>query len=141
MYVDSAILVKLIVREPDSLYYAERLHGQIGLWSSELALTEVWSALLRKEREEAIDESVRRTAWQALLRHVKRDLHTLPVDLDLLRRANRIMERCHPEVALRSVDAIHLASAEMLDAFPVWTNDARMRAAATHLRLPLCHLP
>lgn len=141
MYLDSAILIKLIVREPDSLYYAEQLDGQVGLWSSELALTEVWSALLRKEREQAIDESTRRTAWQALQRHVNSDLNLLPADRDLLHRANRVLEQCHPDVALRSLDAIHLASCEVLDAFPLWTNDARMRAAATCLHFPLCPLP
>jgi len=66
MYLDSAILVKLIVREPDILYYAEQFDRQVGVWSSELALTEVYSALLRKEREQAIDRSTRNAAcWAA----------------------------------------------------------------------------
>ena len=64
MYLDSAILVKLVVREPDSIFYAEQVHGQTGVWSSLLALTECWSALFRKQREGAIDGATRKTAWQ-----------------------------------------------------------------------------
>ena len=53
MYLDSAILVKLLVREPDSMFYADMVDGQIA-WSAELALSECFSALLRKEREGAV---------------------------------------------------------------------------------------
>jgi len=47
MYLDSAILVKLVVRESDSVFYADMVDGQI-VWSAELALSECFSALLRK---------------------------------------------------------------------------------------------
>ena len=46
MYLDSAILVKLLVRESDSLFYANMVDGQIA-WSAELALSECFSALVR----------------------------------------------------------------------------------------------
>ena len=142
MYLDSAILVKLVVREPDSFFYAEQTIGQTDVWSSQLALTESWSALIRKQREGAIHAKVRRAAWQKLERYFTHGtLGMVPVDESILKRANRIILRCHPKVALRSMDAIHLASCEAADAYPLLTNDRQMRAAATHLRFPLGPLP
>src|SRR5437868_12907238 len=48
MYLDSSIIVKLLVREADSDYFNSTLPGQ-ALDSSELCLTEVYSAILSKE--------------------------------------------------------------------------------------------
>jgi len=142
MYLDSAILVKLVVRETDSFFYAEQTNGQAEVWSSQLALTESWSALVRKQREGAINVRARRVAWQKLERYFTDGmLGLVPVDESILKRANRIILRCHPRVALRSLDAIHLASCEAADAFPLLTNDRQMRTAADHLRFPLGPLP
>jgi hypothetical protein len=58
MCLDSAILIKLVVLEPDSFYYADCVDGQADLCSRQVALTEVWSALLRKEREGALDSGL-----------------------------------------------------------------------------------
>jgi len=142
MYLDSAILVKLVIREPDSFFYADQADGQPHVWSSQLAVTECWSALFRKQREGAIDARARRMAWQKLDRYFTDGLlGMIPVDQAILDRANRIISRCHPKVALRSLDAIHLASCEAVDAFPLLTNDRHMRTAAAHLRFPLGPLP
>ena len=142
MYLDTAILVKLVVREPDSFYYAEQVDGQAEVWTSELSLTESWSALFRKEREGVINSGTRRAAWQKLNHYFTHDLLGLvPVNQSILKRANRIISRCHPKIALRSLDAIHLACCEAADAFPLLTNDRLMRSAAHHLRFPVGDLP
>jgi len=142
MYLDSAILVKLVVREPDSFFYSEQIDGQTNVWSSELALTECWSALFRKQRERTIHARARSSAWQKLERYFTGGtLGMVPVDQSILKRANRIISSCHPKVALRSLDAIHLASCEAADAFPLLTNDKQMRIAAAHLRFSLGPLP
>ena len=138
VYLDSAILVKLVVRETDSLFYAEQTIGQTNVWSSQLALTECCSALFRKQREGAISEKTRMTAWQKLEGYfIDGMLNLVPVDLSVLRQANRILSRCQPTILLRSLDAIHLASCEAADAFPLFTADRLMRNAAEHLRFPL----
>ena len=49
MYLDSAIIVKLLVREADSEWFSRKLSGH-SFETSELALTEVCAALLAKER-------------------------------------------------------------------------------------------
>jgi predicted nucleic acid-binding protein len=138
MYLDSSVLVKLVVREADSLFYAEQIIGHTDVWSSQLALTECWSALFRKQRERAIDAKTRIGAWRRLERYFADGMLSLvPIDTSILRQANRIIARCHPKIVLRSLDAIHLASCEAAEAFPLFTPDRRMRAAAEHLRFLL----
>ena len=66
MYLDSAILVKLVVREPDSDFYADLVDGQPSVRSSELAMPECRSALLRKWRQGQIDAWTHDMAWTRL---------------------------------------------------------------------------
>ena len=138
MYLDTAILVKLLVPEPDSSFYARLVDGEEDLWSSEVLLTEGFAALLRKEREQAIGPARRRSAWRQVEAYVTEgSLRLIPVTRGVLGRANALLETCHPSVALRSLDAIHLASFEECRSGPLVTNDKVLRAAATRLRLPL----
>jgi predicted nucleic acid-binding protein len=141
VYLDTAVLVKLLVREPDSGHYVRTVEGQI-VWSSQIALTECFSALLRKERERQISISHRRRAWLQVERDVaEHRLNLVTTTMEVLIRANGILRACHPAIALRSLDAIHLASAERSQSWPVCSNDARMRSAADKLGLPLTPLP
>ncbi len=141
MYLDSAILVKLVARESDSLFYADMVEGQIA-WSAELALSECFSALLRKEREGAITARHRNAAWKQLEDDVNHHrLNLVGVTRALLEQANAIMATCHPAVPLRSLDAIHLAAAAQCTSWPLCTSDARMRTAAAILGFPLSPLP
>lgn len=141
MYLDTAILVKLLVREPDTDFYAGLADGQAA-WSSQLVLVECFSALLRKEREQAIDRAHRRRAWRQVAADVAvRCLGLVPLAASVVERAHAILEVCHPGVALRSLDALHLASAERCQSWPLCSNDVRIRAAATRLGLPLAPLP
>jgi predicted nucleic acid-binding protein len=142
MFLDTAVLIKLVIREPDSFFYAEQVEGQREIWISQLAFTESWSALYRKQREGSIDSRIRRSAWQKLERYWSGGMiQMLPLGEEILRRANGIIARCYPAVALRSLDAIHLASCEAADAFPLIANDRQMRLAAKLLHFPLGPLP
>jgi predicted nucleic acid-binding protein len=141
MYLDSAILVKLLVREPDSLFYADAVDGQI-VWSAELALSECSSALLRKEREGSITTRHRQAAWRQMEDDLKhRRLNLVGITRSIFERANAILAGGHPDVVLRSLDAIHLAAAAQCASWPLCTNDTRMRAAATRMGFPLSPLP
>ena len=141
VYLDTAILVKLVVPESDSPYYADLVEGQI-VWSSQLVMTECFSALLRKERERAISGVHRRRAWAQVESDIAAHrLNLVPITADVLVRANGILGACQPQIALRSLDAIHLASAERCQAWPLCSNDARMRQAAARIGLPLTPLP
>ena len=70
MYLDTSVLVKRYVAEPDSDQVDEVVVG-FTLVSSDLALAEVWSALLAKERTKSISMATRETAWHAFLADIR----------------------------------------------------------------------
>jgi predicted nucleic acid-binding protein len=137
MYLDTAVLVKLYVPEADSDYFGKVVDGQM-LSSSWLAYAEVWSALLGKVRAGALLPEQRRRAWHAFEANVQdEEILLLALTPAVFRKANHILERCHPEVPLRSLDALHLASCDQLQDWPLCTTDKRMRAAAALMGFPL----
>lgn len=137
MYLDTAIIIKLLVTERDSESFQDALDGQL-LSSSELALTEVWSALLAKERNHAISKSERVEAWQVFNERVRaKQIILHPLNSIVLRKANQVLERCHPGVPLRALDAIHTAACDLSQDFPLCTTDRRMRDAAGVLGIPI----
>jgi predicted nucleic acid-binding protein len=137
MYLDSAIIVKLLVAEPDSTFFQNALVGEF-LWTSELSITEVASALVSKERQNLITDSMRRAALNLFdARVASGQMLILPIDNKIFTRARFLLETCHPDVALRSLDAIHLAACNQATAFPLCATDSRMRAAATKLLIPI----
>ena len=97
MYLDSAIIVKLLVREAGSYWFNRALQGQ-ALESSELALTEVRSALLAKERGGHITSRERTSATKRFLAMVEDDeLRLFALSRDSLNRASAIQLACHPQ--------------------------------------------
>jgi len=137
VYADSCILVKLITPEADTQFFADRLTG-VPLTSSELAFTEVWSALLAKERNARITKPQRERAWRSFTGMLEsRALVLHPLNAVTVRKANHQLDRCHPAVALRTLDAIHLAACDLTQDFPMCTTDDRLRQAARLLRVPL----
>ncbi|HAV64828.1 MAG TPA: hypothetical protein DCY13_20975 [Verrucomicrobiales bacterium] len=137
MYLDSCILVKLLSPEPDSVMFSQFCAGRL-LHTSELAWTEVYSALLAKEREGKIPPALRERGTERFQTLVNRGTITMvPLNRVTLNKANHILGRCHPAVALRTLDAIHVASADLCQQFPLLTTDRRMREAAGRLGLPV----
>lgn len=137
MYLDSAIIVKLLVREDDSPWFDRNVRGH-ELWTSELALAEVTSGILIKERTGRISGVERKSAL--LQFEVMQDgelvrFHSLTSGI--VRHAAGLLASCHPGVALRSLDAIHLATAIMHPRGPLCTNDAKLRAAANRMGVAL----
>lgn len=137
MYLDSCIIVKLLAPEPDSAVFEGALRGQ-PLATSELAFTEVASALIGRERSGAIGSGDRARAWRQFRLWIEHEEILLaPLDSAVVRRAARLLELCHPVVALRTVDAIHLATADMVMEGSFCTTDRRLREAAVHIGLEL----
>jgi predicted nucleic acid-binding protein len=119
IYLDSSAIVKLAVHEPESLALRRYLRRRQSLVSSALARAEVLRALL-PAGEEAISRG------RAVLQRI-----------DLVRVNDRILNAAGvlrpPE--LRSLDAIHLATAQELrdELGALVTYDDRMVAAAKQL--------
>ena len=123
-YLDSSAIVKLAVREPESLALRRYLRRRQPLVSSALARTEVFRALLP-----AGDEAISR--GRAVLQRI-----------DLVRVNDRILNAAGvlrpPELRspeLRSLDAIHLATVQELggELRALVTYDDRMVTAAKQL--------
>lgn len=118
-YLDSSAIVKLAVEEPESTALRSYLRRRNPLVSSALARTEVLRALLL-EGEAGV------TRGRAVLGRI-----------DLIRINDRILNAAGallpPE--LRSLDAIHIASAQLLggDLGQLVTYDDRMLATARDL--------
>lgn len=137
MYLDTSILVKLLVSEPDSEFFQTALRGKL-LSTSELALTEIWSALMHKERNKAISQEDRFAAWRVFNERVQwKQIELHPLNGVVLKKANQILARCHPAVPLRTLDAIHTAACDLSQDFPLCTTDRRMRDAAVLMEIPV----
>jgi predicted nucleic acid-binding protein len=122
-YLDSSALVKLAVREPESDALRRYLRRRRPLVSSALARTEVVCALAPLGPE-AVDRG--------------RDVLAR---VDLLRISNRVLDAAGLLVPpdLRSLDAIHVASAEQFgsDLRAFVTYDERLASAASSRMLPV----
>jgi predicted nucleic acid-binding protein len=137
MYVDACILVKLLVAERDSEACAAKVRGTV-LVSSELALAELGSALLQKERAGEIGIAHRDASWAEFERQIESEaIHLVPLDGAIIRRSRQVMDELHPRAPLRALDAIHLATYLSVITGPLFTKDRRMQAAARLLEIPL----
>jgi uncharacterized protein len=137
MYLDSAIIVKLLVREDDSEWFEKNLSGQ-RFETSELALTEVCAALLFKERngEIAPQERIRATE-KFFSMHQDEAIVLLPLNRPVLDRARAIQLACHPHIPLRTLDALHVATCDLHHSGAMSATDRRIRAACKQLGIAL----
>ena len=143
MYLDSAIIVKLLVAEPDSGFYTTLVDGRADLCASVLSLPECRSALVRKVDGGEISLSDYAEAWEEaeemLAGHS--GIHVISMRDEVLKLASALIEQCRGRVALRALDAIHIATCMNAEAYPLVTNDRLMRKAAETLKVPLAPMP
>jgi len=128
LYLDASALVKLLVSEHDSDALNDALAGALDVVISDLALTELASALGRRTRERTVTPTQARTLQreaEGLAARCRRAEMTPAVH----RRAERLLlaSRTTP---LRSLDALHLALAIDAHAATLVTFDVHLRAAA-----------
>lgn len=129
LYLDASALVKLFVPEPESDMLNRSLVGAEDVVLSDLAVTEMASALGRRVREgKLLVARARRLQREAekLAAACRRVELTPPIH----RRAERLLLSSR-EVPLRALDALHLATALDVNAATVVTFDPRLRAAAS----------
>ena len=137
MYLDTAIIVKLLVREPDSAWFNQALTGR-RFETSELALSEVRSALLAKERAGHMAQVERVAAEEKFLGMIEDELLKLhSLNRQVLDRASAILLACHPIIALRTLDALHVATCDLHRNEALATTDTRMRAACRQFAITL----
>lgn len=127
VYLDASAFVKLRVPEDGSDALNEALSGHTHVIVSDLALTELASALGRRWREHRISgEEARRLYREAAT--VYAAAQQAEVTPPVHRRAERLMLTL--PVPLRTLDALHHATALAAQAATLVTFDPRLRTAA-----------
>lgn len=121
VYLDASAAVKLVVSEPESASVRRFVAGQVTRVSSRILAVELMRAVARASSA-SLDQA----------RSLLEVMEFVELDVEIAERAARL-----EPVGLRSLDAIHLASAlvlgDELDAFI--TYDARQADAARALGL------
>jgi len=127
VYLDASALVKLFVPEAESDDLNESLTGLTDVIVSDLALTEMASALGRRMRERVLTrEEAQRLYREAVKLHASS--HQAELTPPIHRRAERLMLSL--TIPLRALDALHLATALDAEAATIVTFDPRLRDAA-----------
>jgi predicted nucleic acid-binding protein len=135
VYVDSSALAKLYVPEVDSDRLESFLHGRTDLMISELAITEVLSAVARRRRDGELQVNQANQIRDALLADAQSGaFKRLDLDPTVHREAERLLFTTDA-VALRTLDALHIALAFSGTATHIVTFDHRMAEAATQAGL------
>jgi predicted nucleic acid-binding protein len=125
VYADSSALVKLVLDEVESDELLEYLDGGPVIASSRIALVEVSRAATLRDPRAGVPEAVDRLLGGCLL---------VDVTADLLQAARRLASR-----TLRSLDAVHLATALRVAPDEFVAYDRRLLAVAAELGLSTAH--
>ena len=142
MYVATGLAAKLYVPEQESQAMQDLVATCRQPSCSELLLTEFGSVLSRYHRDEGLSSADQRLIWAAFERHVEQGHWNLvPICRDVLLEAKRLIWECQQIVALRPLDAVHLATCLHFGLVPLYTTDRRMRRAAVHVGIPLGRFP
>lgn len=135
-YLDSSVLVKLYLPEPHSDEVNAAVRGRRDLMISDLAITEVVSAIARARREGLISSEDAARVHALILQQVDTGMVQR---IDLAPHTHRTAEQfllAIDSVPLRAADALHLALAVTAGAASLLTFDRRLAAAAWTIGLP-----
>ena len=127
VYLDASALVKLFVPEAESHELNQALAGLTDVIVSDLALTEMASALGRRTREQLLTRDEAQRLYREATK-LQASSHQAELTPPIHRRAERLMLSL--TIPLRALDALHLATALDAGAATVVTFDPRLREAA-----------
>ncbi len=129
LYCDSSALAKLVVPEAGSDELNAAIAGRDDVLVSDLAVSEVASALGRRVRERTLDSRDAHRVYRKVLSTIGEGAFRR---VELLEATHREAERhlISSSVALRAADALHLAMALGAGAATVLTYDRAMAGAA-----------
>lgn len=135
IYLDSSALAKLYVPEAESEKLDRYLRGRRGLILSDLAVTEVVSAVARRKREGELTAIQANKIRDALLHDADSGMFARQaLSPPVHREAERLLLTTE-SVPLRTLDALHIALALSGAASHVLTFDRRMAEAAVQIGL------
>lgn len=140
-YWDTSTLAKLYISEPDSKIFETHLAASGTAVTSGLARWELFRVTARKEAEGFIGAGNAEIIFARFLADVSAGKVTLvPFDETVERRYRDLVLRLHrlkPPVVGRTLDCIHLATAELTGAEEVVVTDVGFRKVASVLGLKI----
>lgn len=135
VYCDASALLTVYVAEPDSRELNRVLEGRRDVMVSDLAITEVVSAVARRARERSLTGEAARGIQHMIVTDVENGLYRrLELTRDVHREAERLLITL-PGTPLRAADALHIALATSARAATLASFDARRCAAAAAIGL------
>jgi predicted nucleic acid-binding protein len=135
LYLDASALAKLYLPEPGSDELDAAIRGRTDLIVSDLAITEIVSAISRRRREGILPAVSCARLHRKILADVEAGHY---VKNDLMPETHREAERlllAVDNIALRAADALHLALAGLAGAAAIVTYDQKLAEAATRIGL------
>ena len=130
VYCDTSALLKLYLPEPGSDEFNRTVEGRDDLLVSDLAVTEVVSALSRRLRQGDFEGKVASGVQHAIVAGLDSGLYQrVELTRDVHRRAEHFLLRL-TGTPLRAADALHLALATSARAASLASFDVRLGAAA-----------
>jgi predicted nucleic acid-binding protein len=141
-YWDTSALAKLYVPEPDSALCERKSATEPQPpATARVTLFEMRRVPFRKEADGFIRPLFAETILQKLAANVQTGgVQVVEGDLAVLAEFDRIMAACyrrHPPLPVRTLDALHLASARVAGETEVVATDTRLREAASFLGFTL----
>ena len=130
LYCDTSALLKLYLPEPGSDEFNDVVEGRDDLLVSDLAVTEIISAVARRLRQGSLTREIVRRLHQAVLGRLDEGVYQrVELTRDVHRRAEQLL-LSRTDIPLRGADALHLALATSARAASLASFDVRLAAAA-----------
>jgi predicted nucleic acid-binding protein len=134
VYLDASAVAKIYISEPDSEALESALVGRRDLVVSDLAVTELTSAIARRVRDAELAASQAERVYRRILQDVNTgEFHRTELTAAAHREAERLLMGIGRRVPLRAADALHLALAALAGARVLITFDRHMAIAAKAL--------
>ena len=134
-YWDTSTLVKLYTQEADSLLFeTHAANAGNSVVISRIPLYEACATFRRKEAEGILNSGTAQTTYNELLQDVAaNDLGVIELNAAVEHEYGQVLNLCYqqaPPVLLRTLDAVHLASARVSGETEIVATDKRLREAA-----------
>ena len=134
-YWDTSALIKLYAKEADSSTFENHALKIVRpLLSARIVLYEARATFRRKEAEGILQPGTAQTLYAQLLQDVAAgEIQLLDLGVDVEREYEQVLDLCYqqnPFIPIRTLDAIHLASARVAADKEVVVTDRRLCAAA-----------
>jgi predicted nucleic acid-binding protein len=140
-YWDTSTLAKLYVAEPDSLQFSNHWSNTGGIATSDLARWELFCVLARKESDGLIPSGTAEIIFGEFLADVASGaIVLLPMNDNVeVRFRNLVLRnyRSKPPLFTRTLDGMHVATADLHGAAEFVCTDANLRKCAAAIGLKL----